>query len=282
VSIFLALAAAVSWGASDFLGGLAGRRSEDDRTAAITVWTTAIGMVLLGLLSLFVGGVLSSGDVVLGLVGGFMGALAIGALYRGLSVGTISVVAPITGTLSAALPVLVGVARGERPSGIAWVGIALALGSILLVAREEGTGTEAAEPNREALVLAVLSGIGFAGIFVILDLMSEGSGLWPLVVLKFSGAITAAIWMFTTHAPRLPVTSSWPLVVGVGVLDNVANVAYLLATRTGLLVLVAVLTSMYPAITVLLARTVLAEQLQRVQLAGMALAGAGVVAIALG
>lgn len=280
MALILALAAAVSWGASDFLGGLAGRGSEDDRTAAITAWTQAIGLGMLLLLATAVAGSLQGRDIVLGLAGGVLGALAVGALYRGLRVGTISVVAPISGTIAAALPVLVGVGSGERPSPVAWAGIALAFGSILLVAREGGD--EHVPPNREALVLAVLAGVGFAGIFIVLDAMSPGSGLWPLVILKFGGMGVAMVWIAVSRSARRPATGTWPMVIGVGILDNAANVAYLLASRTGLLALVAVLSSLYPAFTVVLARVVLAERIQRIQLAGMALAAAGVVAIAAG
>ncbi len=281
MSAVFALLAAASWGVSDFLGGQAEAATADDRTPAITAWTMGLGLVGLSVLSLLVGGELGTRDAVLAGGGGVFGAVGVAALYRGLSVGTISVVAPVTGVLAAALPVLVGVGTGERPGPLAWLGIVAALGSIVLVAREEpvdGTRTV----NREAMAYAVVAGIGFAAIFLVLDAMPEAAGLWPLVPLKACGVATAVVWLVVGGTPRTPHPSTWRQVLGVGLLDNGANVAYLLATREGLLAVVAVLASLYPAFTVLLARVVLGERLQRVQLAGMGLAGAGVALLATG
>ncbi len=276
-----ALAAAASWGVGDFLGGLAEDRTSDDRTAAITSWTMAIGMVGVGLLAWLGDGSMGGSDIALAAVGGVFGAVGVAALYRGLSIGTISVVAPVTGVVAATLPVLAGVAQGERPGPAVWLGIVAALGAIVLVAREEPVdGTRPV--NRQALNYALVSGVGFAAIFIVLDLMPDDAGLWPLVPLKAGGIAASVAWMLSAGAARVPARETWPLILGVGVLDNGANVAYLLATRAGLLAVVAVLASLYPAFTVLLARVVLGERLQRVQLVGMALAGLGVGLIAAG
>lgn len=280
MAVLLALAAALSWGVSDFLGGLAEGRTDEDRTGAITAWTMGIGLIGLSGLSLLVGGQLGVGDALVAALGGVGGAVGVAALYRGLAVGTIAVVAPITGVLAAALPVLAGVVRGERPTSLAWIGIAAALGSIVLVARERPDDDGVRPVNARALVYAVTAGVGFAAIFLVLDAMPEEAGLWPLVPMKLGGVLAALVWISSQHGHRLPARATWPLVIGVGVLDNAANVAYLLATREGLLALVAVLASLYPAFTVLMARVVLGERLERPQVAGMLLAGAGVALIA--
>lgn len=281
MGIVWALGAAVTWGISDFFGGLAESRTEDDRTAAIVAWTMGLGLVGLFGLALLVEGTLPVPDAVLAGLGGVGGAVGVGVLYRGLSIGTISVVAPITGVLAASLPVLVGVLQGERPAPLVWVGIVAALGSIVLVAREEPV--DGTRPfNRRAMVYAVGAGFGFATIFLVLDAMPDGSGLWPLIPLKLGGLLAAIAWIAVGRQPARPGPGTGALVLGVGLLDNAANVAYLFASRTSLLSIVAVLASLYPAFTVLLARVVLHERLQRVQLVGLALSGIGVGLIAAG
>ncbi len=281
MAVLLALLSAASWGVADFFGGMAEAATDEDRTAAIATWTMVLGLVGVGSLALLGDGSIGGGDALLAAVGGVFGAVGVAALYRGLSVGTISVVAPVTGVVAATLPVLFGVVTGERPGPVVWVGILAALGAIVLVAREEPVdGTRPV--NAEALRYAVVSGIGFAAIFIVLGEMPADAGLWPLVPLKAAGIAASVAWMLSSGAARLPHRSTlWP-VLAVGVLDNAANVAYLLATREGLLSVVAVLSSLYPAFTVLLARVVLKEHLQRVQLVGMALAGLGVALIAAG
>jgi drug/metabolite transporter (DMT)-like permease len=190
-----------------------------------------------------------------------------------------SVVAPITAVLSAAVPVIVGLGTGERPPATALSGIALALGAVVLVSHEGDR--EAPGPLRwQALALALAAGIAFGLFFVAVDRAGDDVGIWPLVAAR-----TASVMLFTALG-LARVTSakpSWalaPAAVGCGLLDAAANVFYLLALGHGLLYVVSVLTALYPAGTVLLARYVLGERLCGMQRGGLAVAALATVLIA--
>jgi drug/metabolite transporter (DMT)-like permease len=202
-------------------------------------------------------------------------------LYRGLSIGRMSVVAPVTAAGAAVIPVLVGVGFGERPSLPALVGVALALAAIVGVssgvqAEPPATGAGAATataPTRQwwrrpGVAEAIGAGLGFALFFVCLDRASAGAGLWLAAV--------------ASRAPLRPAPGTYPNVAAVGAVDMLANLLYLLAARAGLLSLVAVLVSLYPVSTVVLARIVLAERLTRGQLVSLGAAAGGVALIAAG
>lgn len=284
MAVLLALTAAASWGTSDFLGGLAGRRTEDDITLSIAFLSQLLGLVGLTAIALLVGGdPLSRRDVLLSVVAGLGGALGVGLLYRGLRIGRMGVVAPVTGAGAAILPVIVGVVMGEVPGTLAWAGVVAALVAIVLVSREPGSTLVArAGFGPDGLLEAIGAGIGFGVIFVLLDQVSAGSGLLPLIPMKLAACgLLLAVGLIGRQRLLPPRVALWP-VLGVGVLDNLANVAYLLATRQGLLAIVAVVSSLYPVGTVLLARGVLHEHLHPSQLGGLALAGLGVGLIAIG
>ncbi len=292
MAVVLALTAALTWGASDFLGGLAGRRVEHDISVPLSLAASVIGLAGLTVAAAVVGGTgLTAGELGYAAAAGVGGAVGIALLYRGLAIGRMGVVAPVTGVGAAALPVLVGTVTGDAPSGRAWVGIVIALVAIVLVSREpapvhDGVGPPADGAFRglatPGLVEAVGAGLGFGTIFVMLDLTPEAAGLWPLVPMKITSIVVLVLFGLATRRELAAPRPVWLLVLGVGLLDNAANVAYLLATRHGLLALVAVLSSMYPVVTVLLARAVLDERLAPHQLLGLGLAGAAVGLIAAG
>ena len=197
---------------------------------------------------------------------------------------------PITALLAAAVPVLVGVAQGERPSLPASLGVAIALVAIVLVSSAadppDHVVTDAPEGaallRRPGLVEALGSGIGFGLFFVLLGQAQSGSAVWPLLASKAASlTLLFLLALLRRAALRPPPGSAW-LMIGAGVLDMTANGAFLLASRSSLLVLASVLTSLYPATTILCARLVLHERLTRVQGAGLAAATAGVVLITLG
>jgi drug/metabolite transporter (DMT)-like permease len=205
----------------------------------------------------------------------------VATFYRALAVGTMSVIAPVTGLLSAAVPVVAGVGGGERPSTVALVGIVLALLAIGLVSREATPAAERAAGAARGLGLAVIAGLGFGFFFVLLDGAGDGVGIWPLV-----GARIASVSLFALlGAARLtgaaPPRAAASAAIGAGVLDAAANAFYVLALSQGLLSIVAVLTALYPAGTVVLARYVLCERMTRTQQAGLAFAGlaAGLIAL---
>jgi len=294
----LALSAAMAYGAGDFLGGVASRRAP---TTAVVLWSHVVGLLLMLVAVPVVGGELTARGLLVGAGAGLVGALGVTLFYQGLSIGSMSVVAPIAGLLSAAVPVAAGLGIGERPGRAALGGIALALVAITLVSREateagafdddsaeidsaeiDSDGQVGKGPDRRllALGLAAGAGIAFGLFFAALNGAGDGSGIWPLV-----GARTASVTLFTilglariTQAapPRAAVGAA----VGAGALDAAANVFYVLALSHGLLSVVSVLTALYPAGTVLLARYGLDEHMSTVQRTGLAVAGVSAVLIA--
>ncbi|WP_433426090.1 EamA family transporter [Microtetraspora malaysiensis] len=271
----LATACAVIFGTADFFGGLATRRS---RVLAVVVISQLGGLVLVCALMPVLPGEASPAALLWGMASGVAGAAGIVLFYRGLASGMMSVVAPTTATTSMAVPVLFGLIQGERPSVTAMVGIALGLLAVLLVSRDSAAG-----PSRARLgpiVSALASGAGFGGFFVLLKLAPAGSGLWPLAGARIASISLVVLLALVSRRTLRPIPGALPVTIAAGVLDMAANILYLLAARGGMLSLVAVLVSLYPASTLLLARYVLDERLNRVQIAGVGFALSAVALIA--
>ncbi|MDD9371222.1 MAG: EamA family transporter [Acidimicrobiales bacterium] len=276
MAALFALSAAVPYGVGDFLGGLAARRVPP---TAVVLWSHIVGLTMLVTLAPLVGGDLTTQALAVGALAGLLGGAGVALFYRGLAVGTMSVVAPIAALLSAAVPVVVGVGSGERPSGAALAGIALALGAVVLISREAPHVTRSTQ-RWQALALAVAAGLAFGLFFVALDRTGDGVGIWPLV-----GARAASVSLFAALGAAKVTSAALPrgaaaAAIGCGVLDAGANVFYVLALQHGLLSVVSVLTALYPAGTVLLARYVLGEHLSPLQRTGLGIAGAAAILIA--
>jgi drug/metabolite transporter (DMT)-like permease len=278
MAALLALSAAVAYGVGDFLGGVAARR----RPATVVVlWAHVVGLVLLRAVAPLVGGTASARALAVGGAAGLLGGIGVALFYRGLSVGTMSVVAPIAALLSAAVPVVAGLAAGERPAPAALAGIAIALAAIVAVSREPA-GTGHPRLRWQPLALAVGAGLAFGLFFVAIAHAGSGAGVWPLVAARVASVtLFAALGAVRLTSPPSPPGEALRPIVGCGVLDAGANVCFLLALDHGLMSVVAVLTALYPAGTVLLARYVLGERLGPVQRAGLGLAAVAAVLIAL-
>ncbi len=271
----LALASAVLYGAGDFCGGLASRRA--GALVVVAVSQTA-GLLLLCLLLPWLPAQPTRADLLWGALAGLGGGAGVGLLYRALAVGAMGVVAPTTAVCAAGIPVLVAIAFGERPSTAALSGIVLALVAIVLVSRvpESGKAKSASfeEPTpRGALppgvALAMLSGVAIAVFFLALARTHPAAGLWPLGSARVTSAgIFAALVVAGRHPLRMD-RPTLAVVLGAGLLDMLANVFYLLATRGGPLTGIVTLSSLYPASTVLLARLVLGERLGAWQAVGV-------------
>jgi len=273
----LALSAALAYGAGDFLGGVASRRAP---TTAVVLWSHIVGLIVLVAAVPIVGGELTPQALAVGAGAGIVGALGVTLFYQGLSIGSMSVVAPVAGLLSAALPVAAGFGAGERPGAVAVAGIALALVAITLVSRETAPGESPGRHRIQALALAAGAGISFGLFFTMLNTADEGAGIWPLV-----GARMASVTLFTLLGiakvtQAAPPRTAAAAAMGAGVLDAAANVFYVLALTHGLLSVVSVLTALYPAGTVLLARYGLGERMSSVQRTGLAVAGFSALLIA--
>ena len=295
MAIVLGLLVAVFYGSGDFCGGLAAKR-----TPAITVvigsfvLSTVLVVASIGAWSLLGDPPAArAGDLWLGVGVGLVGPAAVALLYRGLAMGRMSVVAPITAVVAAIVPLVWALVDGERPSALALAGVVVALVAIVLVAgapeHEDHPEDAPLAPLRAVVPPAVASGVGFGAVFVLLGEASDDAGLWPLLTAR-PVAVVATVIVAVLMGRRagslagavVPARAAWPAVAGAGVLDVTANAIYLAATNAGLLSIVAVLSSLYPAATVVLARVFLGERLHRVQLFGLVLAACGIAAMASG
>jgi drug/metabolite transporter (DMT)-like permease len=278
VAVLLGVLVALSYGAGDFLGGL-GTRAQAVTT--VVAASQASALVLLAVGVPLEGSSLGWDDVGLGALAGGIGVVGILLLYQGLATGAMGVVAPITAVGAAVVPLVVGLATGERPGVLALIGTFVALGAVALVAGGESDSPEHAKAGRGSPpLLAVGAGIAFGLVFVLLSATDEESGFWPLLGGRTVSVTLVGLWLLRSRTPLLPRPGTRLVVLGAGLLDVTANGLYLLAVREGLLSVVAVLSSLYPAATVVLARVVLGERLRPAQLAGLGLGLAGVTLIA--
>lgn len=275
MAALLSLLSALVYGVGDFCGGLATRKASP---AAVVLWSHVIGLALAVATLPLVHGELRAVDVGLGAVAGAAGAAGVGLLYTALAIGPMGVVAPTTALLAAAVPVVAGVAGGDRPSGPAALGMAVALLAVVLVSAEEGGRLRPEDPR--ALLLALGAGAGFGTFFVVLSHAGDDAGTWPLVGARTTSVSLLVLLALTRRvSAEVPPTARWSTAVA-GALDVLANLLYLFAVRQGLLSVVSVLAALYPVSTVLLARVVLGERFHRVQQVGMGLALVGTVLLA--
>jgi drug/metabolite transporter (DMT)-like permease len=275
MGILLGLTAAILYGGSDFGGGLASRRFGFLR---VTVAGSAAAAVLAWTVLILAGGPGPSlRAVAWGLASGLAGGAGTLVLYRGLARGQMSVVGPLSAVGAAVVPVIAGVALGERPSLLSVAGVLVALPAIVLVA---ASGSVRGKLGA-GLVDGLAAGLAFGILFVGLAQAGRNAGLWP-VASEQTGMllITLAVAVKSRQPLRIPVRAlGLPVLAGAS--GMAATLAYFYATHFSMLAIAAVLVSLYPGVTVLLARTVLHERFTPAQRAGLGLAALAVVAIAL-
>ena len=259
----LGIASAASWGAGDFCGGLASKRSPLMGVLAISAAAGAVIVVATALVLREP----APPPTALGwaIAAGASGAIGLAALYRGLALGRMAIVAPVSAVLCAAVPVAWGAIAEGLPPGSKLAGFALALAGIWLVARS-GTGGA----HGEGLVLALVAGCGFGGFLVLLHLGASGGTFWPLAAARATSCALVLATALVRRRHWAPARGALPLMVLCGVLDAGGNVFFLLASRLARLDVAAVLSSMYPASTVVLAAALLRERVSRPQGAGIA------------
>jgi drug/metabolite transporter (DMT)-like permease len=291
VAVLLGLAAALCYGVSDYVGGLVSRRVHYAIIALLGYTTATVGLVLLVALS---GSPAPTPEALFwGAVSGIGGALGTLALYRGLARGRMGVVAPLSGLGTAALPVIVGVALGDRPSALALLGIAAALPAIWLVSTtpEADDDVEAAVAGTVAarfsdgVVEGLLAGVGFAVLLVGLDFAGGAAGAWPALISEATGLVVMAVFLAAIRRSVVDRRISRVVLaagLAIGLLGGSGVVLFHLSTQEGLLSIVAVLTSLYPAVTVVLAAALLREPIHQRQAIGLALAVVAVVLIVAG
>ena len=277
MAVLSALLASVLWGTADFLGGRASRRLPVGSVLGVSQLTALLGLVpLAALLGAFD---LPRTYLVPGVFAGLAGVLALAAFYRALATGTMGVVAPIA-ALGVVVPVVVGLLEGERPGVWRLVGIAVGVAGIVLASGPELSGGASVRP----LLLAAAAGVGFGAVLVLLAEGSEGGTTGAVVMTLLTMRLVSVVLLtlvLLVAAPRRGVElgvrrADLPVLIAIGLFDVGANGAFALASQSDLVSVTAVLASLYPVVTVLLARQLLAERLARVQHAGVALALVGV------
>ena len=273
-SIALALGASLTWGFADFFGALKGRTLGALR---VLVYVQLGGLVVIALIVAIRWEGPADLDALFAIPAAISGTLGLYSFYRGMAVGAMSIVAPIAG-ISAAVPVVFGIATGDRPSLWQWLGIAAALGGVFLASRDPGRGGKMAA----GVGLALLAAIGFGGYFPPMHAAGNADYWWASLIFRMTSTsiVLAAV---AIRRPSLAVAPMQvPLLALVGIGDMVGNLLFAAASTSGLVSITSVLASLYPIITVLLARLVLKERVARSQEAGIALTLAGVALISAG
>jgi drug/metabolite transporter (DMT)-like permease len=268
MSVLLGLLAAATYGSSDFLAGLASRRLPP---IVVTAAAQAICLVVGLIAVLFYPGDGISGQVLLwGAASGIGSAGGTFALYRGLGGGEMSVVATLSGLLTAVIPVIVGLATGDSLTALAAIGIVAAIPAIGLVSWQSGGGAGAG-----GAVWGILAGLGFGLLFVGYDRAGSGAGAWPLVVAEGTATLLTvgpALLAWRRGRGARPGRRTLGLLPAAGLLAGAANLSFIIANHHGELAVVAVLTALYPGFTVILARIVLGERWSAAQKVGLATA----------
>jgi drug/metabolite transporter (DMT)-like permease len=262
-AVVLGLSSSLAWGVADFLGGLQSRRQP---LLAVLVISQTVGLVAVLIAVLVRGQAPPSGIgwAAWAVGGGLAGIVGLAAFYRGLATGNMGVVAPIS-SAAAVVPLVVGLATGERPSSVQAAGLALAIVGVVMTSREEG---KAGGSMATGAGLAIVAALGFGTFFVGMDRASDSDPLWAIVAART--ATVTALWIAVALLrPKLPRARSdfRPLLL-IGLLDTGANLLFALASTKGLVSVVAVLSSVYPVVTVLLAHFVLHERLHALQRVG--------------
>jgi drug/metabolite transporter (DMT)-like permease len=280
MAIALAITAAACWGLADFLAGLASRRVA---VPIVLLLVEGGGLVVIAAIALVSRDPFftDAGDVLSAVGGGLAGVLGLGCFYQALAIGTMSVVAPISAA-GVALPVVVGVASGDRPSAVAAGGLVAIVIGVVLASREEHADAEAAAAGRTAILLALLSAVGFGGFFALTDAPADASVVWTILLAR-AAPIPLIVAMVLLMRPAQRPSRRLALgIAAVGTIDLAATSLIALANTKGDLSLVSVLGGMYPVATVLLAAVIIHERLARPQLAGVVLALGGIAAVAAG
>ncbi|QLQ10498.1 MAG: DMT family transporter [Nocardioidaceae bacterium] len=281
MAILFATLAAACYGLSDFVGGVLSRRASP--------WSVAVAgqfgsVIFTSLVALAMPGDPTAGDFAWAGLAGVGGGTGTAFLYRGLGSGRMSVVAPISAVTAALVPVIAGLAGGERPALLAWIGIAVGLPGIWLVSSEpsDSTGAEGSASSNSGVVDGLLAGLGFGLMFATIGQVPDESGMWPLALAQGSSVLSALGLALIIRADWVPRSRVGWLALIAGPIGGMGALLFLLAAQRGYLSISGVIASLYPAATILLAATLLRERIHAIQGLGLALCAAAVSLVALG
>lgn len=287
MAIVLSLVSALLYGIADYVGGRVSRRVSS--LPVLLVADTSTWTVLVIAVPLLASAGPTTAAILWGGAAGLAGVGGVLALYRGLAEGSMAVVAPITAVVAAVIPVVVGLGLGERPDLVALIGIVFALGAVVLISGSFGLSSE--RVSQRLFVLAAIAGVGFGLLFVFFDLAGESGGWWPVLAARTVAIPIEIVALIALGSGSGRPTAQLPrrfdrfvIVSGItiGALGTLANIAYLAATRRGLLSVVAVVVSLYPASTVLLATAIDGERIRPLQAIGLMVAAVALVMVGLG
>jgi drug/metabolite transporter (DMT)-like permease len=277
LSILFGLGAALGWGAGDFTGGLASRKTGAYRAV---FYSEVIGVALLLIVAQFSAEPLPNLKIfLLSMLAGALGTVGLIFLYQSMTLGLMSIAAPVSALLAAALPVLVGIFKEGIPQILTIFGFGFALFAVWMISQGEGGVTDILA-HLSDLKLPLLAGIGFGSYFVLMhEATSTSATVWPMVISRSGGMILITVYMLITRATwKVENTSAWPMITLNGILDISGNLFFILAGQTGRLDVAAVLSSLFPGATVVLAWIFLKERLTRNQWVGI---GSALIAIVL-
>lgn len=277
MSILLSLLAAASYGLGDFNGGVFSKRGGP---WAVSLMAQIGGTVLVVVVALVLGGSPTTVDLGWAVLAGVANGFGTAFLYRGLASGRMGVVAPVSGVGAVLVPVAVGVATGERPEALVWVGVLIALPAIWLVSREPVDGPAVGAGS--GVTDGVLAGLGFGTLFAALAQIPEEAGFLPLALNQLVAGVAIVAVALALRQDWVPRNRYALGGIISGVLGALATGLFQVATQHGYLAVAAVITSLYPAFTVLLAALVLREHVHRTQAVGLALCAGAVVLVAAG
>jgi drug/metabolite transporter (DMT)-like permease len=278
VGIAFALAASACWGSADFFGGL---KAKSHSALAVLFTIEVSGLIVAAVVMAIAHDPFPSTRAALCALGaGTAGIVALGAFYRALAIGTMSIVAPISAT-GVALPVIVGIATGDRPSAIVVAGLVVTTLGVILASREVHEDADRAAAGRTSIVLALLAAVGFGTYFIGADVAADGSVLWTVLLGRIVAVPIVGIAVLS-RSVALPRGPDLLVLCVAGAGDLLATTLYGVANTHGDLSIVSVVGSLYPIATVMLARAVLNERVRTVQAAGVAAALTGVALIAVG
>ncbi len=267
----LSLLSAATWGGSDFAGGWGARRAS---SLLVTASGQIVSLAALLLLCFILRLALPANSyLVYAAIGGFEGAIALAVFYRALSMGAMGLTAALTGLMTALIPVLFQLIRSGWPSAVTVVGLSIGLAAIWLISHSPPT--EGAGTSRRALLLGASAGIGFGAQLILFKAAAAGGVLWGLTAGRVAGAI-AIVLVVAISPPKRPWRGFWIAGIVSGSLDTIGNLFYMMASQLGRLDVAAVICSLYPAGTILLAGILLRERPTKRQVAGMGLALAAV------
>jgi drug/metabolite transporter (DMT)-like permease len=279
LAVALALGSSLAWGVSDFLGGV---KSRTFPLFLVLLISQGAALIVLAVIVAALGEPPPGGDFLLfAALAGIAETIGVAALYRGLAVGVMSIVAPVAAT-APVVPLVVGVALGEQPGTVQGAGIALAVVGIVITACRSDPGGEREQAVGASVLFGALCALGFGSFYVAMDAASEGEIQWALLLARATSVAAFLVVIAATRPRPVPRSRDVPVIALIGILIIAADAMYATASTKGVLGVVAALSTLYPIVTIALARIYLSEEVERRQQLGIALALGGVVAISAG